>query len=185
MKQKLLFTAMCLFLLPFANAQEETSKINYANITEFGIVSASPWGVALEASSINGISIDKHHVIGIGFGIGYSFHKSYVSGIAYTPIYANYRYYFRPDKNFTPHINTALGTLYTENGWGLYSLITAGFKAKRFSFSSGLSIMGVQNYAEEYVDYVDIYRNTTYTVPVKTMKWHYPFGFVIKCGFSF
>ena len=186
MKVRLVLTAICLSLFAFANAQEETSKINYANISEGGIITASPRGVALEATSINGLSINKHHVLGLGFGIGISYNQSYVgNGAAYTPIFVNYRYYFKPDRTFTPHINTAIGGLLTEDGGGLYVTITAGFRVKRFSFSSGISMMSLQRGIWEYYEFYDPYTGLSYGHSGEKMKWFYPFGFVIKLGFSF
>ena len=186
MKVRLVLTAICISLFAFANAQEETSKINYANITEGGIITASPRGVALEATTINGFSINKSHVVGLGFGIGISYNQSYVgNGAAYTPIFVNYRYYFKPDQKFSPHVNAAVGGLITEDGGGIYSTITAGFRVKRFSFSSGISMMALQrdvNLWDYYGSGIDV---GGCVVDSYEKEWFYPFGFVIKCGFSF
>ena len=190
MKTKLIATAWCLCVFSFTHAQKDTSNYRYANITEAGIFAASPRGIGLEVTTVNGIAINKHHVIGIGFGIGASFHRTYSdynyyyygNERGYTPIFANYRYYFKPDNRFCPHITGALGGVVMSHGGGLYTAVSAGFRVNKFSFSSGISFMPVRRMSYFYPDYGYFFE---YDYRKSVYKWHYPFGFMIKCGFSF
>jgi hypothetical protein len=178
----------------FSQEQKNNDAIGYSNITEFGIITLSPQGFAVEGTSINGISINKQHNIGIGVGYGGSFHTSYHSSTAYTPVFLNYRFYFKPDNKFTPHINLAAGCLLAKDGGGVYSAFTAGFRAGKFSFSSGISFMAI--YREEEATVYDYYPPyypeysyypyyPNYISYKKTVsQWYYPFGMTIKCGFS-
>ena len=154
----------------FAQEKGGNENIRYSNITEFGVFTTSPLGIAIEATTVQGFSIDKQHYIGLGIGFGGSFHSA--NNTAYMPIFANYRYYFNPNKVFSPHTNIALGGMAVRDGEGIYSAITMGFKAGHFSFSSGLSFMAI--HAAQRYDYR--YFNKT---------WYYPFGITLKCGFSF
>lgn len=180
MKTRLFLATICLCTFLFVNAQEETSKVKYANITEAGLITASPQGIGLEVATVNGININKRHIIGIGFGVGMSWNKRHENQ-SYTPIFANYRYYFKPDNKFSPHITAAVGGIITESYGGVYSAITAGFRVKKFSFSSGISLMPMLG--EEYYEYYDDYGY--YRAEWSGSEWYFPFGFVIKCGFSF
>ncbi|MDR1181389.1 MAG: hypothetical protein LBL13_05390 [Bacteroidales bacterium] len=170
--------------------KENNDVIGYSNITEAGIITLSPQGVAVEGVSINGISINKQHNIGIGVGYGGSFHQSYYSATAYTPIFLNYRFYFKPDNKFSPHINLAAGGLLTKDGGGIYSSFTAGFRAGKFSFSSGISFMAI--YREEeatfigyyYPEYYPYFSNNSYSYTKTMSQWYFPFGMTVKCGFS-
>ena len=193
MKARIIITAICFSLFSFANAQEQeqtqeqkqeqTSKIRYSMITEGGMLTASPWSIALEATSVNGISINKHHLVGLGIGIGFSMNKNYSDGgVPYTPVFLNYRYRFNPDKKFSPHINVAAGSLIMEDGVGAYSAFTAGFTAGKFSFSSGLSLFALNGYARKTYTFYDPYYSS---VTIAEEKWFYPFGFVVKVGFAF
>ncbi|MDR2011341.1 MAG: hypothetical protein LBQ22_12755 [Bacteroidales bacterium] len=180
MKTKTLILSVVLLVLPFFNyAQEstESENIGYSNITEMGFQVTSPRGVAFEVTTINGICFNKKHSIGIGVGIGVNDHNTYSDATAYNPIFLNYRLYFKPGKTFSPHVNLAAGGMIAKDGGGLYSSLTAGFRAGVFSFSSGLSLFAVQ-------------REKTYQIPyegyyTKVKDWYYPFGITIKVGFSF
>jgi len=184
------------------NETGETKKTYaYSNVTEMGIITASPRGVGIEVTTANGVSIVKQHHLGLGLGIGACFHR-YGGVFAYMPVFANYRYYFKPGKTFSPHVNASLGGMVLDKGYGIYSSLTMGFRvetkgfgylygyglgfgAGNFTFSTGLSYAPV--YREVYVerwDYDPIYGGPiTYEVP--EVKWTNLFGFVIKCGFSF
>jgi len=182
-----------------AYAQENGNEnMTYSNITEFGFRAVSPRGIAFDATTVNGFAINKQHLLGIGIGIGGSFqyndfididngygNYSYsysVPGAAYMPIYFNYRCYFNPQKKFSPHVNVSLGGLMTQDGYGGYSSITAGFRAGRFSFASGFSFMPMWRSIEvESFSYYYPYNPSFQTIE----KWYFPFGFTLKVGFSF
>ena len=155
------------------SAQDNETKetTTYANVTEFGFMTASPKGVALEATTAHGIAFNKKHLLGLGVGIGGSFSPYY--NTAYMPIFINYRLYFKPNSTFSPHLNAALGGVMLENGAGMYSAVTMGFRAGHFSFSSGLSFMPMQRMGHFRF----------YDDPMTV--WYYPFGITIKVGFSF
>ncbi len=188
MKVKVFVLIPFLFAVLSLSAQENETKetITYSNITEFGFVTASPQGVGMEGTTVNGFAINKQHCIGIGIGIGGSFHNSYYSATAYTPLFFNYRLYFKPDKKFSPHINVSVGGLLAKDGEGIYSSITAGFRAGKFSFSSGISYMAI--YRTESISYYEyVYDPYYYSYPYTSnvSEWYFPFGITIKCGFSF
>ena len=173
----------------FSQENETKGSLTYSNITEFGFFTTSPQGVAFEATTTQGFSIDKTHHLGLGIGIGFNnyktttiIHYNYSSSDKYTifymPVFVNYRFYFKPHKTFSPHLNIAVGGTMVEEGAGIYSAITMGFKAGKFSFSSGCSFMAFEG--EEKTTYSAIY---PYSKTVK--KWIYPFGITLKWGFAF
>jgi hypothetical protein len=139
----------------YAQENESKSVINYSNITEFGLITTSPRSVGIEGTSINGFSINQKHNIGVGIGFGGSFYTDYYTATAYTPVFFNYHLYFKPDKKFSPHFNIAAGGLLAKDGEGIYSSITAGFRAGKFSFSSGISFMAIYREEERYATYYD------------------------------
>ena len=166
------------------SAQENETKetIGYSNVTEFGLLSASPRGVSLEGTTAHGFSINKQHHFGFGTGIGINLSTN--SAVSYMPIFFNYRFYFKPEKTFSPHASIAIGGLTLEEGYGIYSSVTMGFRAGKFSFSSGLSFMpfvATKHYYDYYYDEWGIYQSITKS----ESKWSYPFGITIKCGFAF
>jgi len=162
---------------------QENERIKYSNITEFGFLTTSPMGVAFEGTTVNGFSMDKYHHIGLGIGMGYSHHTSYrYDGTAYMPMFVNYRLYFKPEKSFSPHVNAALGGVMAEDGGGIYSSITMGFRAGKFSFSSGLSFMAIEREESRNWWYDPYYPEYEY---YSVKYWSFPFGITIKCGFSF
>ena len=199
----LVLTAFLLVLVSLAAQESETGETKktyaYSNVTEMGIITASPRGVGMEVTTANGVSIYKQHHLGLGLGIGACFHR-YGGIFTYMPVFANYRYYFKPEKTFSPHINASLGGMVLDKGYGIYSSLTMGFRvetkgfgypygfgfaAGNFTFSTGLSCTPV--YREVYVekwDYDPIYGGTI-TYREYEVKWTNLFGFVIKCGFSF
>jgi len=146
------------------SAQENETKepIGYSNVTEFGLLTASPMGVSLEGTTAHGFSINKQHHFGFGTGIGVNFSTNH-SAVTYMPIFLNYRVYFKPEKTFSPQFNIALGGLVTQNGFGAYSSVTMGFRAGKFSFSSGLSCMPINDW----------------------FGWAFPLGITLKWGFAF
>ena len=189
-----------IILLSSVSYAQEKENMTYSNITEFGFRAVSPRGIAFDATTVNGIAINKQHLLGIGIGIGGSFiynNTIYISsfedydyknvpGAAYMLVYLNYRCYFNPQQKFSPHINISLGGLMTQDGYGGFSSITAGFRAGRFSFASGFSFMPMLRSVEVgyYNGRYDDYGNWYY--PTNTIsKWYYPFGFTLKVGFSF
>ncbi|MCL2131195.1 MAG: hypothetical protein FWH36_01880 [Lentimicrobiaceae bacterium] len=198
----------------FAQENENKEKFRYSNITEFGFISASPKGISLEAITVQGFSIDKTHHLGLGLGMGENFYPytetsygldySYTETAPYMPVFLNYRFYFKPNKVFSPHINIALGGLLSEEmSGGFYSVLTMGFKAGKFSFSSGLSLMAINRTVVEYQDYWNEgYWREGYWYNGNWIegwwiegywgqrreqkeKWFHPFGLVVKCGFTF
>ena len=153
----------------FSQENGSQEKFKYSNITEFGFITINPQSFAFEATTVQGFSINKKHHLGLGLGIGMNLKYGY-----YMPIFVNYRFYFHPERTFTPHVNYALGGILMEESGGIYNTLTMGFKAGAFSFDSGLSWMMVT-----YRDYPigHSYRG----------DWNaeFPFGIVLKCGFSF
>ena len=202
-----LFLAINIFL----SAQETEKKevFNYSVITEAGIVATSTRGFSMDVTVVNGFSMNKQHVFGLGIGLGWNFYSwsySYPapmysynhstniwdtsifnsstttsSSLVYTPIFLNYRCYFKPNSKFSPHINISAGGIWIEDGGGIYSAIAAGFRAGKFSFSSGLSLMAIHQ--EEGVHYYDFL--TDNYISESKWIWRYPFGITIKVGFTF
>lgn len=167
----------------FGQENESNEAIKYSNITEFGFFATSPRSFGFEATTVNGFSIDQKHCLGIGLGFGtiLGISEDYFS--VYMPITVNYRFYFSPKNSFSPHLNAALGGVMVTEGIGIYSAVTMGFRAKRFSFSSGFSFMAIESELEEYVSGYNEWGNYGYYKSVK--KWVYPFGIVLKVGFTF
>ena len=196
------FTLAVAFLLVFvslsAQEKENTGTVKHSIIGEIGMVAAGPRGVGIEATVINGVSFNKQHLVGLGIGFGNNFYSIRhstpysttitSSSAVYTPIYINYRYYFKPEKTFSPHINVAAGGLWIENGEGLFSSLTMGFRVGFFSFSSGLSFMAIhQKEGMKFEEYYDPSTNTfySYSLPESVWLWRYPFGITLKVGFTF
>ena len=77
MKARTFLAAAILLVSVSLSAQETETKetIAYSNITEFGLITASPKGVGLEATTAHGISFNKTHHLGLGVGIGMSWHE--------------------------------------------------------------------------------------------------------------
>ena len=164
MKLKIIAIASLLAVYISVSAQEKDSnKISYSNITEWGHINLSVvnnFGFALEVTTVHGISIDKKHHIGLGTGIGFDFAS--IGG--YSPLFLNYRICFIPNRTFSPHLNVSFGGLFVQDyfadyAMGIYSSVTSGFVAGKFSFSSGLSFFAANH---EFMT-----------------------GVVIKCGFIF
>jgi hypothetical protein len=182
----LLATLLLSSVALFAQEGEKTSCIKYANITEFGFFATSPKSIYAEGTTVHGISLNKKHVIGLGIGIGGGgyFTNNNDFATAYMPMFINYRCYFLPDRKFSPHINVAAGGLFTTEGEGIYSALTAGFKSGKFTFSSGFSFLGIYekiatyHYPEYPYNYYGGY--TTYDY-----KWYFPMGITMKAGFTF
>jgi len=173
----------------FSQENETKENIRYSNITEGGFIATSPKGFGFEATTVNGFSMNKQHCLGLGLGFGYLMSLSDDYFYLHMPVYFNYRLYFNPEKSFTPHLNIALGGVMIEEGGGLYSAVTLGFKVYKFSFSSGISFMAINGDVEKTYERsrVDPYSGYTYTEYYsKTVsEFFYPFGFTLKCGFSF
>ena len=139
MRVRIIAIGLLLFVCVSLFAQEsDSNRISYSNITEWGSANISilpSFCYAYELTTIQGISIDKKYHIGLGTGIGGGFSSI---GI-YTPLFLNYRLYFKPDRKFSPHLNISMGVLIGEDFIGIRSAITSGFITRRFSFSSGFS----------------------------------------------
>ncbi len=129
----------------------DNKKNSYSLIIEFGgsagafLEGRYPYNEHLSYFSwdlpltfINGISFNKKQDM-VGIGIGCEF---YYNMFLWTfPIFANYRHYFQSKTNLKPLINIATGIqLSFFMTAGLYSTISAGFKYKAFSFTSGIFI---------------------------------------------
>lgn len=170
-------------------AKESQEAITYSNITEFGFITTSIRGISFEGTTAHGIAINKTHYIGLGFGIGGCFYSStFGNPFGYMPVFLNYRFYFKPEKVFSPHVNVSAGGLILDNGYGVYSSITMGFKAGKFSFSSGLSFMPMYKEVEvvQNYDYIDPWGNLiSASYSRQEWKWSYPFGITLKWGFAF
>ena len=133
-----------------------------------------------EHTVVNGFRINDKHVVGFGIGIGFKL----VDFSLYCPIYANYRYYFKLG-DFSPHINIALGGMMTEDGGGVYSTLTTGFRHHRFTFSSGIFFQAYQYkayYSEVRYDTYGYYPQ--YIEGYKTIN-EFPWGFIVKLGVAF
>ena len=181
------FSAFLLVSVSLFSQENETEEtIKYSNITEGGMFTASPRSIGFEAVTVNGFSINQQHCLGLGIGFGYVFGFSSDSYfLLHMPVFVNYRLYLKPDKAFSPHINVALGgsmasDLSEGDGFGIYSSITAGFKAYKFSFASGLSFMAIKGERE-----VGYYNDAGWWATTSTPTWYYPFGVTVKCGFTF
>jgi len=183
MKIKTVLFFLCFFtsIALFAQENETTEQIRYSNITEFGLIATSPIGISFEATTVHGIAIMKKHHFGFGVGIGGTAHRDYRNGMgAHMPLFVNYRCYFKPDRNFSPHVNVALGGLVINDGHGIYSSVTAGFKAGKFSFSSGFSFLAVQR-DDRWYNY-DPWTGGSWQ---DAKNWYFPFGITLKWGFAF
>ena len=200
MKKSILILAMTAASVSlFAQENEATEKIKYSNITEFGIIATNPKGACLEATTIQGISINKQHLLGLGFGFGSIFYSTIntnpyddytyynTTSTLCMPMFVNYRYYFKPDKPFSPHVNTAVGGLWMEDGEGVYSSITMGFRTGKFSFASGFSFMAINQEIDRgyWLNVEGPYGCYSYYQPDLKKEWRYPFGITLKVGFSF
>ena len=170
----------------FAQENETQNNIRYSNITEFGFFATSPKSVFAEGTTVHGISINNQHNIGIGIGFGGgAYFSNNEMATSYMPMFLNYRLHFLPDKKLSPHINIALGGLMTTEGGGMYTSLTAGFRAGHFSFSSGFSCLLIQEKRDVYDYDYDPYYSYTYTTSKKKVISYFPMGLTIKCGFSF
>lgn len=134
--------------------QQETpaNNLNYNLIMEFGPYLGN--SIGFSGIAVNGISFKNINLLGIGVGFEWDIHEEYC-----IPLYVNFRHYFPKKNKITPLVNIGLGTrlliesyydydvdtneeIYKSqyNGCGLYTTISAGFKAGAFSFNSGFFI---------------------------------------------
>ena len=65
-----IFVLAAVLLTNASLSAQENEKISYSNITEFGLITASPKGIGVEATTAHGIAFDKTHILGFGVGIG-------------------------------------------------------------------------------------------------------------------
>jgi len=169
MKRIIFITIACLCVVFQAQSQETEQKqtsVKYSVLVESGFQAG--WGyVGFEHTVVNGIRINDKHAVGVGLGFGTPIFSN-----MYCPIYANYRYYFNK-KDFSPHVNVALGGVMFDEGGGLYSTITSGFRFHRFSFSSGMFFQTSQ-------DDRDLWGSLAGS-RYKYFSW----GFVLKAGVTF
>lgn len=185
--KKIIFLILLFATIISVSAQEDSSpkKFSFSNITEFGFPATGSQGVTFEATTVYGFAINRQHCIGIGFGFGLSTKisagYSLFSNGLYTPIYFNYRVYFKPEKTFSPHINFATGGIFVNNGKGSLVSIASGFKARKFSLSSGLSFMAINREREVY----DACYYEDYSYPYIYKEWIYLFGVTLKVGVTF
>jgi len=159
---------MAIPLLSFGQKETSTNekdntecKISYTFINEYGYFLGG--GVGFTGVFVNGISIKKQNVLGIG--IGYEIDTHCEQNV---PLFFNFRHYFPSKRAVKPLVNVGIGTrisfwesyasewcgtrgdgyidsdLFLMNAYpiqrvafGLYSTIAAGFKVKTFSFTSG------------------------------------------------
>ena len=168
----------------FSQENETKETLRYSNITEFGFFTTSPRSVGFESTTVNGFSINQQHCLGMGLGFGYILGISDDYFFFHMPMFINYRLYFKPEKSFSPHLNAAIGGTMITDGGGIYSAVTVGFRAGKFSFSSGISFMAIEEKVNESISIYGDYGWIGYeTKTVK--KWFYPLGISLKCGFSF
>ncbi|MDD3280679.1 MAG: hypothetical protein PHC83_03820 [Bacteroidales bacterium] len=179
MKLKAVLVVIFVFSMMLIQAQnQEDNKVKYSNITEWGLLgSPSERFIAFEGTTVNGFAIGGHN-LGIGLGLGLGGDMDAAEPGVYCPIFINYRYYFNPLKSFTPHINVALGGMSRVEAMGIYSTLTTGFRSHKFSFSSGFFFQAYESEIWDYDQY-GIYYNTN------KKEWRYPWGIMIKVGFSF
>ena len=159
----------------FAQENETKKTFAYSNISEFGIMVASPWNIAFEATTVHGFSVVQKHHIGLGFGLGLALLRYDETG--YIPLFVNYRFYFKSSKTIYPHINVAIGGLIVEAEGenGIYTSLTAGFRVGMFSFSTGFSFLPMPKNRGVMIYY-----------PMKEIPdRNYPFGLTLKLGFAF
>jgi hypothetical protein len=144
--------------LSFGQREEKTEektkpvmKISYSFINEYGTFAGG--SIGFTGVFVNGISLNKTHLIGIGMG-----YEADTRAGQSMPIYVNYRYYFKGKKQFNPLINVGLGTrltfsksTYYSDPWenmygystklsveqGFYCTAAGGFRVKAFTFTSG------------------------------------------------
>jgi hypothetical protein len=181
--------------LPFALlAQESESSVNiepvspiqYTMLLEGGINTASPVSVGGEFVFMHGLTFQKKHLFALAFGIGGGYIESYqdenwTDRPFYMPFYFTYRYYFRPDKKFTPMVSSALGGLinYSDKQLfgGCYASFCTGFKVRKFYLLGGLNFTSMQSYVESYYDC------STYTRT--QVQWIFPVGLMLHVGIAF
>ena len=166
----LVFFTSSVFL--FSQEQKNEKTIKYSNITELGIIGfATVWDI-LGGTTVNGIAIDKEHFVGIGLGIGLG-RMPHVYPTGYFPLFANYRFYFIPYGNSSPHIDISAGGILSNNNKGFYSSLAIGFRVINFSFSLG-------------IPFIAMACQTDYRI-FKTAEhhWDYLYGATLKIGFTF
>jgi len=174
MKVKIIVLIVVLFasFSLFAQEQENENTIKYSNITELGIIGfATVWDI-LGGTTVNGISINKEHFVGIGTGIGLG-RMPHVYPTGYFPLFANYRFYFIPNGNSSPHIDMSVGGILSNNNNGFYSSLAIGFRVINFSFSLGIPFIAMSCRTD--------YRITE----IVERHWDYLYGATLKVGFVF
>jgi hypothetical protein len=214
MNAKIFLLSLC-FFLPFALLSQEsesfenaekTPPIQYTLLLEGGINTASPVSVAGEFVFMHGITIHKKHLLALAFGIGGGYIESYkddewTNNPFYMPIYFTYRYYFSPDKKFTPMLSSSLGGLvnyqrnsiygynnyvYAENKWfgGCYASLSAGFRVKKFYLLGGLNFTPMKSNIRQGGVYPMDYPYPYYGSYYKN-QWIFPVGLTLHIGITF
>lgn len=176
----LIFSCFQLFAQEQTQEQEEKPvEMKYAVSIESGYQAGLNGWIGMEHVVVNGFRLNKQHVVGLGIGFGYFFNDE-----MYCPIYLNYRYYFTTKSSFTPHVNIALGGLTVEDGGGLYSTLTTGFRKHKFTLSTGIFFFAYQ-YESGYQEVLyDQYGSPRY-INHKDITTEMPWGFMIKLGVAF
>lgn len=167
-----------------SHAQEKQSPtISYALFIEDAFLGGINH-VSIEKTVFNGININNTHVVGIsmGFGLGMAGVIVNNAGIAYCPMYLNYRCYFKKGI-FSPYLNFSVGGMVLSEKEAWSSTLTAGFRKHKFTLSSGVFFHAYQYkyYGSRYADYS--------LLPVDKVEdkltWEFPFGFILKLGVAF
>jgi hypothetical protein len=195
MNTKIFLLSLC-FFLPFALLAQESEfsanaepapPIQYTLLIEGGINTASPVSIMGELVFMHGITIQKKHLLALAFGIGGGYIETYKDNEweghpAYMPIYLTYRYYFYPDKKFTPMLSSSLGGLInsSRDKWfgGCYASLSAGFKVKKFYLLGGLDFTPLKTNVERYS--YDPYYSYSYQP-----QWVFPVGLMLHVGITF
>jgi hypothetical protein len=168
-----LFASVSLSAQELYEVETENGKaIRYSNITEIGVIGfANIWDI-LGGTTVNGISINKEHFVGMGLGAGLG-RFPHVYSTIYFPLYANYRFYFISNGKSSPHIDLAVGGILSNGNNGFYSSFAIGFRARNFSFSLGMPFIAMSCQVENRI--------------YKTIEhhWDYLYGGTVKIGFTF
>jgi hypothetical protein len=194
MKSKIFFSFIFFFssVMLFAQENETKDSITYSNLTEFGIISLSPQCFSFETTVVQGFALNRQHHFGLGIGIGGHFRMGEMTDdpvLFSIPVFLNYRYYFKPDKTFSPHLNAVLGGMMLNRGWGLCAAIATGFRVGKFTLASGLSFLALKHQVRWYenVTYFSPSEDYYYeeTIERTFSKWSFPLGITLKWGFAF
>jgi len=172
MKKIVFIIAVIFIMMPVLSFGQETAvaneskKVSYAFINEFGNSFGNKGGIKHATVFLNNICFNKTQDL-IGIGVGFEFDWGwYFYSI---PIYANYRHYFTSNTNLKPLINIAVGYRFNFDtrrySSGLYSVVATGFRVNAFSLTSGIFIKSLK---EKF-----------------SSREEFSFGVEIKVGYTF